>query len=84
MIKFYGIKKKIIAVIKYLAVDLDEVTIDIHVDGITFNSIEWRRIGNRVILHKFMRSVDYEFDLRDMDKDTQKEIYLILLRSFFN
>ena len=78
-------KKKLISLIKILGITLDEVVIDIFVDDVKFHSIEWRRKGNQVILHKFMKDdIDLEFNYDELPKDIKKEIYLFLLRETLN
>ena len=78
-------KKKLISLIKILGITLDEVVIDIFVDDVNFHSIEWRRKGNQVILHKFMKDdIDLEFNYDELPKDIKKEIYLFLLRETLN
>lgn len=78
-------KKKIIPVIKWLSIDLDEVIVDIFVsNGLMFNTIEWRRSDNSVILHYINDDLDFEFNFEDMDESVQKEIYMFLLRNYLN
>ena len=68
-------KKEIIPIIKWLAVDLCEVVLDINLsNGLLFNTIEWRKDKNRVYLHKIVDNLDYQFDFDDFDEDTKKEI----------
>lgn len=80
----FEMKMKLISLIKYLAIDLDEVVVDIYVEDMVFNSIEWRRKGDQVILHKFVNSIDYEFNYDEMAKKNKEAIYLFLLREFLN
>jgi hypothetical protein len=78
-------KTNIIPIIKWLAIDLFEVVIDIQlVNGLLFNTIEWRKDKNKVYLHKILDDLDYQFDLDDFDEETKKEIYYFLIRNFFN
>lgn len=78
-------KKKIIPVIKWLSIDLDEVIVDIFVsNGLMFNTIEWRRSDNSVILHYINDDLDFEFNFEDMYESVQKEIYMFLLRNYLN
>ena len=78
-------KKKIIPVIKWLSIDLDEDIVDIFVsNGLMFNTIEWRRSDNSVILHYINDDLDFEFNFEDMDESVQKEIYMFLLRNYLN
>lgn len=78
-------KKEIIPVIKWLAIDLFEVVFDIQlVNGLLFNTIEWRKDKDKVYLHKIVDDLDYQFDFDDFDEETKKEIYYFLLRNFLN
>ena len=77
-------KKNLVSLIKYLGITIDEVVVDIIVDEVVFNSIEWRRKGNQVILHKFIDELDYEFNYDELPKKLKKQIYLFLLREFLN
>ena len=77
-------KKNLVSLIKYLGITIDEVVVDIIVDEVVFNSIEWRRKGNQVILHKFIDELDYEFNYDELPKRLKNQIYLFLLREFLN
>lgn len=68
-------KKSLIPIIKWLAVDLYEVIVDIKLsDGSLFNTIEWRKSENKIYLHKLIENVDYQFDFDEFDNPTKKEI----------
>jgi hypothetical protein len=77
-------KNKLISIIKYLGITLDEVVVDIILDEVIFDSIEWRRKGNQIILHKFIGELDYEFNYDELPNRLKNEIYLFLLRRFLN
>jgi hypothetical protein len=78
-------KKKLISLIKILGITQDEVIIDIDILETTFNTIEWRRKGNQVILHKFLEGdIEIEFNYDELPKKMKKEIYLFLLRETLN
>jgi hypothetical protein len=78
-------KKNIIPIIKWLAIDLFEVVIDIYIsDEFFFHTIEWRKKVNKVFLHRIVDNIDYEFDFDDFEIDIQKEIYYFLMRTFLN
>jgi hypothetical protein len=78
-------KKEIIPIIKWLAIDLFEVVVDIQLsNGLLFNTIEWRKEKKKVYLHKIEDNLDYQFDFDDFDTETKKEIYYFLLRNFLN
>jgi hypothetical protein len=72
-------KKRLISIIKYLGITFDEVVIDIIVEGMNFNSIEWRRDTNQIILHKFIEELDYEIDFDELPSKIKKQVYLFLL-----
>lgn len=78
-------KKNIIPIIKWLAIDLFEVVIDIYIsDEFFFHTIEWRKKVNKVFLHRIVDNIDYEFDFDDFEINIQKEIYYFLMRTFLN
>jgi hypothetical protein len=78
-------KKEIIPIIKWLAIDLFEVVFDIQlVNGLLFNTIEWRKDKDKIYLHKIVDDLDYQFDFDDFDEETKKEIYYFLVRNFLN
>lgn len=72
-------RKRLISIIKYLGITFDEVVIDIIVEGMNFNSIEWRRDTNQIILHKFIEELDYEIDFDELPSKIKKQVYLFLL-----
>jgi len=77
-------KSNLVSLIKYLGITIDEVVIDIILDDVIFNSIEWRKKSNQVILHKFVDDLDYEFNYDELPKKLKDQIYLFLLREFLN
>jgi hypothetical protein len=77
-------KNKLISIIKYLGITFDVVVVDIILDEVVFDSIEWRRKGNQVILHKFKGQLDFEFNYDELPNKLKKEIYLFFLREFLN
>jgi hypothetical protein len=77
-------KKNLVSVVKYLGITFDEVVVDIILDEVVFDSIEWRRKGNQVILHKFKGQLDFEFNYDELPNKLKKEIYLFFLRQFLN
>jgi hypothetical protein len=77
-------KNELIPIIKWLAVDLNEVIIDIHLnDGVIFNTIEWRKEEDKIYLHKLVESIDYQFDFDEFDEQTKKEIHDLFM-TFLN
>jgi hypothetical protein len=78
-------KSNIIPIVKWLAIDLFEVVIDIQlVNDLLFNTIEWRKDKNKIYLHKIVDELDYQFDFDDFDEETKKEIYYFLMKNFLN
>jgi hypothetical protein len=67
-------KKKLVSVVKYLGITFDEVMVDIILDEVVFDSIEWRRKSNQIILHKFIDELDYEFNYDELPNKLKKEI----------
>jgi hypothetical protein len=78
-------KKEIIPIVKWLAIDLFEVVVNIPLsNGLVFHTIEWRKKSNKVYLHKIVDNLDYQFDFDDFDEETQKEIYNYFMKTFLN
>ena len=71
-------KKKVKDLIRILGIGLNELVIDINLDEVTFNSIEWDEENNKIILHKFEDDLDYEFDFEELTDDQQMMVYKIL------
>jgi hypothetical protein len=47
-------------------------------------TIEWRRKGNQIILHKFIENLDYEYNYDELPKGLKMEICLFFSRRFLN
>jgi len=77
-------KNELITLIRILGITSDEVFIDINTNDVKFQSIEWRRKGNQVILHKFIDKNDLEFNYDELHQNLKKEVYLFLLREVLN
>lgn len=71
-------KKKVKELIKILGIGLNELVIDIVLEEITFNSIEFDEENNKIILHRFEDDLDYEFDFEELDDDKQLLVYKVL------
>jgi hypothetical protein len=74
-------KKALISIIKFLAVDLNEIVVSIPLEDITFDSIEWVK-PSKVILHKMIGDLDVEYDFDDLDDLTKREIYVFLVKNY--
>jgi hypothetical protein len=73
------IKSEIISIIVQLGIDETELIFDIKLKKIIFNSIEWVKKSNQVILHKFIDDNDYEYNFDELPKEIKKEIHTILM-----
>ena len=74
------IKNQIISLIILLGINERELIFDLTLDKVTFNSIEWRKKSNQIILHKFNDDYDYEFNYDELPNDIKREIYQCLLK----
>ena len=78
-------KKKLISIVKLLGITFDEVILDISLEDISFDSIEWRREEKKIILHKFVDDeFDYEFNYDDLPNKIKKDVYLFFTTNFLN
>ena len=67
------IKKRVIPLIVLLTINCDELIFDIKLkEDLTFNSIEWLRETNQIILHKFIDEYDYEYNFDELPKKMKK------------
>ena len=72
-------KEKVKSIIKLLGVGIDELVIDLKIDDVTFNSIEWSEEENKILLHIFEDDdYDYFVDFDELEEDKQKKIYVLL------
>jgi hypothetical protein len=74
------VKDKVISLIVILGIDEKEIFLDLDLERVTFESIEWRKKSNQVILHKFVGDNDYEYNFDELPKKMKYEIYNILLK----
>ena len=78
-------KKKVIQIIKILGIGLNELIIDIELESITINSIEWSPDDNKVYLHAFEEDdIDLEFNFDELSKADQKIIFTQLSQITYN
>ena len=73
------IKSEIISIIVQLGIDETELIFDIKLKKIIFNSIEWVKKSNQVILHKFIDDNDYEYNFDELPKEIKNEIHNIMM-----
>ncbi len=77
-------REKMISLIKYLAIIADEIVFDMKINDLEFNSIEWRKKDDLIILHKFIDEFDFEINYDELSDSLKDEIYLFLVRRFLN
>lgn len=78
-------RKKFIALIKLLAIVSNEIVLDFFIGDFSFNSIEWVKEKNKIILHKFEEGdIDLEYDFDQLPNNIKRELYLFLIRNFLN
>ena len=76
-------KKEVISIIKILAITLDEAVINMKIDDeYSFETIEWRKSENKIILHQTKFNVDYEYDYELLDENIQDIVYYNLVRTY--
>lgn len=76
-------KDKIISLIILLGIDCNEILLDIRLrDDLIFNSIEWQKKSNQIILHKFINDNDYEFNFDELPNSMKNMIYIELLKVY--
>jgi len=73
-------KDKVADLIRIIGVGFNELVFDFVIDGVTFNSIEWDPIEDRVLLHIFdeENELDHHCDFEGIDIDKQIKVYKVL------
>ncbi len=77
-------KKKVAQIIKILGIGINELIIDIELDTITVNSIEWSPSDKKIYLHIFNDDMDIELDFDDLSDINQEIIYKNLSQITYN
>lgn len=77
-------KKSIINLIKILGIGLYEIIIDIELNNMTFNSIEWVKEEDKIYLHLFKDEYDYSYDFDDLEENQKILIYYKLSMIAYN
>lgn len=72
----------IIPIIRILAINYNEIFIDIDLDEFMVNSLEIRE--NIVIVHSFVNDMDIEFIYDDLVEEDKKVIYQSLCSLLYN
>ncbi len=79
-------KKEIENIIKILGIGLNELIIDIELDSVIINSIEWSPSDGKIYLHIFedLDDMDIEMDFDDLSKENQEIIFKSLSQITYN
>ena len=78
-------KKEVIKAIRILGVGTTEILMDFSLSVGNFNSIEWVRSENRVVLHMFAPGdFDFGVDWSDLSNDDRLEIFVVLRSILYN
>ncbi len=68
-------KDKVIVLIKVLGMGFNELVIDIDLGELVFNSIEWDKEEDCILLHIFEDDIDYTIDFEDLTDKQQYSVY---------
>ncbi len=81
-------KTKVANLIKILGITVNEIVIDIDLEDITVNSLEWVPETDTIILHVWFEAEDeeyeYDVDFETLSIEDQKYIYNILSKFCMN
>lgn len=78
-------KDQIIEWIKIKGIGYNEIVTPIKIGSqVEFDSIEWVKSSNQIILHKFVEDFDYEFDWEAIPNTWQVIIYHQLITPTMN
>lgn len=76
-------KKELIRIIKISGIEINELVVEMKIDGYTFNSVELTE-DERIILHKFDGDLDFETEWEDIPTKQQLEIINFLKPFVYN
>ena len=83
-------KTKVANLIKILGITANEIVIDINLEDITINSLEWVSENDTIILHVWFEAEDeegeyeYDVDFETLSIEDQRYIYNILSKFCMN
>jgi hypothetical protein len=78
-------KKKISQIIKIIGIGLTEIIINIEIDNVTINSIEWVQSNDKIYLHIFQDdNVDIEMDFDDLSEGNKFIVLKTLSEIIYN
>lgn len=81
----YFMKKKISQIIKIIGIGLTEIIINIEIDNVTINSIEWVQSNDKIYLHIFQDdNVDIEMDFDDLSEGNKFIVLKTLSEIIYN
>jgi hypothetical protein len=76
--------EKIIEIIRIVGIGTTEILVELKTDSGIFDSIEWNKKKNKLILHVFLEDdMDISFDFESLPEEDQKQIWT-QLSSFWN
>ena len=78
-------KKEVVKAIRIMGVGTTEILMDFSLSVGFFNSIEWVKHDNRVVLHMFaFNDFDLSVDWSDLSRDDKLEVYVVLRSILYN
>jgi hypothetical protein len=72
------LKNKIISFILIYGVDVEELILDFPLSIGSFHTIEYDKVLNEIVLHKFEWDFDYPYLFDDLSNDDKLRVYQIL------
>jgi hypothetical protein len=72
------LKNKIIKLIKLYGIDVEELILDFPLSVGIFNTIEYDKVLNEIILHQFEWELDYPYLFDDLPDEDKLRVYQIL------
>jgi hypothetical protein len=78
-------KREVIKAIRIMGVGTTEILMDFSLSVGFFNSIEWIKSDNRIVLHMFtLNDFDLSVDWSDLSRDDKLEVYVVLRSILYN
>lgn len=78
-------KREVIKAIRIMGVGTTEILMDFSLSVGFFNSIEWIKSDNRIVLHMFtLNDFDLSVDWSDLSRDDKLEVYVVLCSILYN
>lgn len=78
-------KKEVIKAIRIMGVGTTELLMDFSLSVGYFDSIEWIKSDNRIVLHMFAQNdFDLSVDWEDLSHDDKLEVFVVLRSILYN